>query len=126
MNYTKETRSNYFSVLDPDRFENFMDTVATDGSTIRLSTRYDGVKKYQITCSGDILGISNEEGDNSFDLFMAQLRNHIADDDAAIILCTDGIAIATNEQWDFVDYIDLYNAEAGRMLGDSGFDSCFD
>ena len=122
-----EVRTNWFSVLDEDAFKALLAIVETDGGRIKISERWDcGQKKIRIDCNSDIHGIRDSAGDLSFDSFMAKLAYQIADDDAAILICFDGIAIATSRGWDYMDYDDLYTAAAAKLLGDSGFETYFD
>lgn len=90
-NYECVTRSNYFHVKDPAAFRKFMDRVY--GLNLWEEKDAAGQLVFGFGAYGGICGISPPDGkaddeqyDDSYDTFVNELQEHIAEDDAVIIL----------------------------------------
>lgn len=91
-NYECVTRSNYFHVKDADAFRKFMDRVY-GGVDIWEEKDATGKLVFGFGAYGGICGINPPDGaaddeqyDDSYDAFINELQEHIAEDDAVIIL----------------------------------------
>lgn len=91
-NYECVTRSNYFHVKDPDAFRKFMGRVY-GGVEVWEEKDNAGQLVFGFGAYGGICGINppedqadDDQYDDSYDTFVNGLQDHIADDDAVIIL----------------------------------------
>ena len=91
-NYECVTRSNYFHVKDPDAFRKFMDRVY-GGVDLWEEKDAAGQIVFGFGAYGGISGIAppdseadDEQYDDSYDSFVSGLQDHIAENDAVIIL----------------------------------------
>ena len=97
-NTMSATRSNYFHVKDPDAFRKLMSRVVCGEDSIDVweEKDEDGNPVFGFGVSDIILGVfpENRNGDDElfdddyddFETFCGELRKHIADDDACIIM----------------------------------------
>ena len=90
-NYCGTCRTNYFKVKNEKAFLNFMNNVVGDDFYIFDKEDKDGNKSFGFGCYGEIYGIATKVGDENeveydYDLFLENLQEHIADNDAIIIM----------------------------------------
>ena len=90
-NYECTVRTNYFRVKDPDAFREYMDHVSGAEDQIRVWNEEGG--RFGFGCYGGIAGIPTEDNGSDdydpewdYDAFINGLREHVADNDAIIIL----------------------------------------
>lgn len=89
-NYGCVIRTNYFHVKDEDRFLSLIENTYSEYGDLEVITKYDKLKNplYGFACYGGISGVINtddEEEETSYDLFLDQLQECVAEDDAIII-----------------------------------------
>lgn len=96
-NYRCAIRTNYFRVKDPDAFREFMSRVQGWELDPELWEKKsdDGTLRFGFGCYGDIIGYCPEgfgpkdddfDPDECYDLFLSELTEHVADDDAILII----------------------------------------
>lgn len=96
-NYISAIRTNYFRVKDPDAFYEFMSRVQgwEEDPELWEKKNDDGTLRFGFGCYGDILGCYPEgfdpeeddpDPDECYDLFLSELTEHVADDDAILII----------------------------------------
>ena len=86
-NYECATRTNYFHVKDEDAFRKFAEKICCSEDAIDVWEKDDNGKKvFAFGGFGEIMGLNNAEDDCSYDEFLKELQEHIAEDDAVIIL----------------------------------------
>lgn len=134
-NYVSVERTNYFHVKDAEAFRAFMDTVS--GDDIHLYEKVDGNGNpvFAFGCEGSIYGIQNEDEKDDYDLFITNLQEYIADNDAVILtetghekLCyvSGYAAIITGSDIQHVNLDDMALSKAREMLGNPGFSTQMD
>jgi len=96
-NYECATRSNYFKVKDPEAFRTFMKGVRGIGDTVALweEKNHQGEPIFGFGTMGGIWGWSEQtdttddadvDDDAAYEAFISGIQEHLADDDAVIIL----------------------------------------
>ena len=95
-NYIGITRTNYFSVIDPDRLKNIIAHTESTDDAVELWFNEDkhGHTKYAFGCTGRICGLtssyfgiddSNDDEDSTFNDFTDELQKIVSPNDAIII-----------------------------------------
>lgn len=138
-NYSCVIRTNYFRVKDPEAFRAFMTHVYGSEGDVELwdSTDSDGNLTFGFGIYGGIGGLRNAAEDeeidadeSAFDEFISGLQDHLADDDAIIILeagheklryVVGGATIITSTNVDYLDITNRAAARAAEMLGNPGW-----
>ena len=82
-NYCSTTRTNYFHVKDPDKFRALMEDVV--GVELWDETDDAGQPVFAFGSYGRIEG-TDPYDDDAYDKFITALQEHVADDDAVIII----------------------------------------
>lgn len=131
MNTMEAMRTNYFHVRDPEAFLEFMNRVICDEDQIEVWHRIDddGEPIFGFGAYGTILGIVDADGmiyeDDAYDDFIAGLQDHVADDDAIIMMHSGfqqlrdvfGYAdIITSTDTDYIDLQDMASDQAMSMI----------
>lgn len=135
-NYVCKTRTNYFHVKDPEKFRAFIDAVHGTEDSIELweEKGSSGELVFGFGTMGGIAGWydpvnkSDEEDDDvAYDAFICGLQNHIADDDAVIILesgyeklnyVVGSAVIITSTTTGYIDLANSACKKAAELLGD--------
>jgi hypothetical protein len=139
-NYGCALRTNYFHVKDPAAFKKFMKRVIACEDTVELweETDGDGKPVFGFGCYGSIAGVRPSENaseedydyEEDYDEFINGLSEHIADDDAVIILesgneklryLVGSATIITSTQSQYLDISTLAAEAAAQMLGNSSW-----
>ncbi len=135
-NYTCTTRTNYFHVKDPDAFRSFFQRVYGSEGCIELweEKDADGNLMFGFGSYGGIAGLRNSTDDEdmltadttSYDEFIGGLQEHVAENDAVIILeagheklryIVGAATILTCRDHTHVNVISAAKARAANMLG---------
>ena len=90
-NYERTARTNYFRVKDREKFIDFAKHLKSESGNVRVTMRDEPGKEWRFAlgCDGGIDGLFIHEDDDpeeAYELFLAGLQNHIAEDDAVNIL----------------------------------------
>ena len=134
-NYVSTTRTNYFHVKDAEAFRGFMDNVSGDNLKLWDEKDDKGDTVFAFGCEGSIYGIQNEDENDNYDLFIENLQEYIADNDAVILTETgheklryvSGYAsIITGTDIQHVNLDDMALSKAREMLGNPGFSTQMD
>lgn len=135
-NYCCTTRTNYFRVKDPEAFREFMGRVHGCEDSVELFTREDDVgnTRFGFGLYSGIYGLENAEADettyDAYDSFIEGLKQHVAEDDAIIILeagneklryVTGMATIVTAKEYQHLDITMRAQAEAAKMLGNKNW-----
>lgn len=135
-NYICKTRTNYFRVKDPDEFRTFMSGVHGTEDKIELWEEKDhkGDPIFGFGTMGGIWGWSEQTGtmndddvddDAAYEAFIFGLQQHIANDDAIIILeagneklnyVTGSALIITSQVTRYFCISDIAKAKAAELL----------
>ena len=132
-NYCCATRTNYFRVKDPDAFRTFMSNVHTDEGRLDIwEEEKDGHTVFGFGGYGQILGIPIYDDpdecpyDYDYEEFVNGLADHIADDDAVIVLesgneklryLVGSAMVVTSKDSRYMEINDLAAKAAAEMLG---------
>lgn len=130
-NYNCCVRTNYFHVKDPDAFRSFMCRVYGTEDDVELweVKDHDGNLVFGFGTNGGISGlcdVDEEDNDDSYDLFIDGLQEHLCDDDAAIILevgheklryIVGSATVVTKKHCEYLDIRSLATAKAAELLG---------
>lgn len=144
-NYYASTRTNYFSVKDPDAFVKFMKTVVASDDRVDVWSKTDisGKQLFGFGCYGSILGVKcpndeDEEGwdeDYDYDEFVAGLSRHVAKGDAVIVIESGGeklrylvgsALIVTEDGSDYISIEDAAVNRAAEMLNNPSWSTQMD
>lgn len=141
-NYECITRTNYFRVKDPDAFRELMGIVSGDLFSFWEQEDKDGIPMFAFGCYGDIQGIPHENkesdvvvDDNSYDHFVEELKRHVAEGEAVILMtagheklrCVEGDALViTGKGTGFINLSTAAVKLASEMLGDPDYDPRMD
>ena len=134
-NYVSATRTNYFHVKDVETFRAFMDNVSGDNLELWDEKDDKGDTVFAFGCEGSIYGIQNEDGNDDYDLFVENLQEYIADNDAVILTETGHenlryvsgyAAIITGSDIQHVNLDDMALSKSREMLGNPGFSTQMD
>lgn len=131
-NYDCCVRTNYFHVKNPDAFRNFMSHVYGSEEDIELweEKDNDGNLAFGFGTSGGISGLCDVDGDtddDSYDLFIGGLQEHLCDNDAVIIMeagheklryVVGSATVVTPKHCEYLDICALATAKAADFLGD--------
>lgn len=133
-NYECAMRTNYFHVKDADAFREFMKRVVADEDRVDLWEEKDqnGNPIFGFGCYGSIIGVrsqnaDDEDDDLDYDVFVDELAQHVAIDDAAIILTsgheklrylTGTALVVTRNEQKFINVESIAAAEAAKILCD--------
>ena len=133
--YISITRTNYFHVKDPDSFCEFMDRVYGSSDSVSLWRRSDkeGKTVFAFGTCGAISGLKNAGIDDddtvdesAYDEFIRGLQEHVAEDDAVILLetgheklsyVTSTATILTSNDYAHIDLAYMAVKKAAEMLG---------
>lgn len=130
-NYCCITRTNYFHVKDPDAFCEFMKRViAEDSVDVWEEKDSDGSPVFGFGCYGSIFGVNmqpNNDDDCECDWeeFVHGLSDHVADDDAVIIMesgnekmryIVGSASVVTSTDYEYMDIASLAVKKASQML----------
>lgn len=135
-NYYSSTRTNYFRVKDPDAFKSFMMNVyATEDNVevweeIKSSGTYFG-----FGCYGSIMGVPVESDDGEledfdYEEFISGLSEHVADDDAILIMevgneklryLVGEVVIVTSKGSEYMNMTTTAAEIAAKMLGNENW-----
>lgn len=132
-NYCCATRTNYFHVKDPEAFQRFMDGVVSceDSVSVWSETDRDGDLVFGFGCYSPILGVKPEDADQDadfdydYDEFVNGLADHVAEDDAIIILesgneklryLVGSAMVITSKQSEYLDIATVAAEAAAEML----------
>lgn len=89
-NYNAYIRTNYFHVKDPVAFQEYMKGVCADGTIDVWEGEKENRGTFAFGCEGPIFGLpcdpEDEDAGFDYDAFIAGLSEHVAEDDAIIIL----------------------------------------
>lgn len=130
-NYERTARTNYFRVKDREKFIDFAKHLKSESGNVRVTMRDEPGKEWRFAlgCDGGIDGLFIHEDDDpeeAYELFLAGLQNHIAEDDAVIILevgnenlkYVTGLAtIVTSKAIEYLDLTEIAKRRAAKMLG---------
>lgn len=134
-NYCCATRTNYFRVKDPDSFRKFMSNVCTDESHLDIwEEKKNGQTVFGFGGYCQILGMpiypdDDPDGypdDYDYDEFVNGLADHVADDDAVIVLesgneklryLVGSAMVVTSKDSRYMEINDLAAKAAAEMLG---------
>lgn len=133
--YICTVRTNYFHVKDPVAFRAFMDRVYGSGDPISLWQEQDddGNPVFGFGTYGTISGLKNSVSDDdcmdesAYDEFICGLQEHVAEDDAVILLETGheklcymagSATILTSNGYEFLDLASMAAEKASGLLGD--------
>lgn len=134
-NYVSTTRTNYFHVKDVEAFRAFMDNGSGDNLKLWDEKDDKGDTVFAFGCEGSIYGIQNEDENDNYDLFIENLQEYIADNDAVILTETGHeklryvsgySAIITGSDIQHVNLDDMALSKAREMLGNPGFSTQMD
>ena len=132
-NYCCTIRTNYFHVKDEAEFRSLMEQTYGSEDTIEVWEKRDdgGNTMFGFGCYGSIAGIRNtdEEDDDledtSFDRFLEELQQCVAEDDAVIIMeagnekmryIVGTALILTNKACECLDISELAEKRAAELL----------
>jgi len=134
--YSCTTRTNYFHVKDSAAFTAFMGRVYGTTDTVSLWREKDDVGNpvFGFGTHGTIAGLKNADADDddcldesAYDEFIRGLQEHIAEDDAAILLecgheklcyVTGAATVLTSNDYAHIDLADIAARKASELLGD--------
>lgn len=92
-NYECVIRTNYFHLKDRDRFRALMDVVSAGNLEFWEKKDENGSPEFAFGCFGPVYGIPHhveggeyEADEESYDEFLYQLKDLVADDEAVIIM----------------------------------------
>lgn len=139
-NYKGVVRTNYFRVRDEEKFRELMSRVVSDGSPIELWDDHKDTEGRLLFGFGSLdclnFGLPNEDGecdDMSYDDFLAELSECIAENDAAIIfdagheklryIQAGAIIVTYDKGYEYVDIHDLALNKAREILADQNWDT---
>ena len=137
-NYYSAVRTNYFHVKDEDRFRALMARVVCDDGSLELwddEADATGIQLFGFGSHGSISGIpddNDEYDDTSYDRFIDELAECVADDDAVIIFeagheklryVGGGVLIVTSKGCEYIDLHEAARKQAQRMLGNDQWDT---
>lgn len=143
-NYVCTVRTNYFHVKDAETFRAVMEKVQGSEDNIKLWEEKDpdGNPVFGFGCDGGIAGIPevDEDGeeeitDNSYDNFLFELQNAVAENDAIIITevghekqryVVGTAVIITQQEIACISITDLALQKAREMLNNPLFKSRMD
>ena len=134
-NYVSTTRTNYFHVKDAEAFRAFMDNVSGDNLELLDEKDDKGDTVFAFGCEGSIYGIQNEDGNDDYDLFIENLQEYIADNDAVILTETGheklhyvtGLAtVITSKDIQFLNLDEYALTKAKEMLNNQDFTTKMD
>lgn len=134
-NYVSTTRTNYFHVKDAEAFRAFMDNVSGDDLELWDEKDDKGDTVFAFGCEGSIYGIQNEDENDDYDLFIKNLQEYIADNDAVILTeagheklryVTGFATVITSKGIQFLNLDDMALSKAREMLGNPGFSTQMD
>ncbi len=137
-NYCCAVRTNYFHVKDPEAFRKFMDTVVAceDSVSVWEEKDKDGRTVFGFGCYSSILGVlpegveEDEDFDYDYDEFVNGLADHVAENDAIIILesgneklryLVGSAMVITSTDSEYLDISVLAAEKAAKLLGNSGW-----
>lgn len=132
-NYYGSTRTNYFKVTDENAFKELIGRCVSDGEEVSVWTHecQDGTVLYGFGCYGDILGLSEDDGDDedydyNYDAFIGEIQKLLPEDEAAIIThvgqeklryLTGCVTVITKDKIEY-NYLSKLGVEMARtMLG---------
>ncbi len=130
-NYCCVTRTNYFHVKNPDAFCDFMrGVIAEDSVDVWEEKDGDGNPVFGFGCYGSIFGVNtqpNSDDDCEFDWegFIHGLSDHVADDDAIIIMesgnekmryVVGSATVVTKYDYDYIDVASMAAKRASELL----------
>lgn len=137
-NYYGVVRTNYFHVKDEEQFRALMAKTAGDEDGIELWDDVidgDGNPMFGFGVYGCISGILNDDGEydeNSYDRFIDELVECVADDDAILIfeaghekLCYvgGGVTIITSKGVEYINLEDTARSKVRDLLGNERWDT---
>lgn len=137
-NYYGTVRTNYFHVKDEEQFRALMAKTAGDEDGIYLwddETDNEGNQIFGFGVYGGISGIPDDEGvfdDLSYDRFIDELGECVADDDAILIFDAGheklryvggGVLVITSKESKYVDLHEEGRKKAQQLLGNDQWDS---
>lgn len=136
-NYHGFTRTNYFSVTDPDRLRAILDkAVAPDGDVTLLTQEIDGVKRYAFKARSTIEGYPPPDGtppgeiEYDDDTFAHDLQAIVAPGDAIAITEVGGdgradylYAVTQIITRDAIEVVEHYDAVCDRLCTLTGNDN---
>lgn len=144
-NYYCSVRTNYFHVKDPEAFREFMQTVVGNEGSIHIweETDLNGDPTFGFGCYGAVLGVATDgtDGDEEyeeeydFEEFIFQLSEHVAPDDAVIMIevgneklryLVGSALIVTEYDHEYLDLSTLAVERAAQMLGNSEWNTRMD
>ena len=137
-NYYGVVRTNYFHVKDEEKFRALMAKTAGDEDGIELWDDVidgDGNPMFGFGVYGGISGVLNDEDeydDDSYDRFIDELVECVADDDAILIfeaghekLCYvgGGVTIITSKGVEYINLEDTARSKVRDLLGNARGDT---
>ena len=134
-NYVSITRTNYFHVKDAEAFRAFIDNVSGDDLKLWDEKDDKGDTVFAFGCEGFIYGVQNEDENDDYDLFIKNLQEYIADNDAVILTSagheklryvTGYVAVITGSDIQHVNINDIALSKAREMLGNPDFSTQMD
>lgn len=132
--YNCTTRTNYFHVKDSAAFRSFMGRVqgSVDLITLWQEQDDDGRPVFGFGTHGAISGLKNAEADDddapdesACDEFICGLQEHVAEDDAVILLeagheklryVTGAATILTSDNYEHLDLAAMAEKKAAKLL----------
>ena len=134
-NYVSTTRNNYFHVKDAEAFRAFMDNVSGDNLELWDEKDDKGDTVFAFGCEGSIYGIQNEDENDDYDLFIKNLQEYIADNDAVILTeagheklryVTGFATVITSKGIQFLNLDEYALTKAKEMLNNQDFTTQMD
>ena len=134
-NYVSTTRTNYFHVKDVETFRAFMDNVSGDDLELWDEKDDKGDTVFAFGCEGSIYGIQNEDENDDYDLFIKNLQEYIADNDAVILTeagheklryVTGFATVITSKGIQFLNLDEYALTKAKEMLNNQDFTTKMD
>ena len=138
-NYNCVIRSNYFHVVDEERFRLLMSRVYGCEDSVELweGKDWDGNTVFAFGCYGGIGGVENASEDededmeeSAYDEFIAELQACVAEDDAIIIFesgheklryVVGSAFVITRTSTDYFDLKHIVVQEVAKMIGQPGW-----
>lgn len=141
-NYECVTRSNYFRVKDPEAFRKFMSRVY-GSDKVNLWEKKDKEDRlvFGFGLFGEISGYKAEEADDDddleeytdYDVFLDGLQQHVAADDAVIIVeggneklryIIGGAVVVTRRAIEYFDVTNIATKRAAELLENPEWTTC--
>lgn len=137
-NYMAFTRTNYFSVVDEEKFRSIVSSIsAEDQATVFENELPDGKKQFGFGCYGCIYGLVTEddEGGEDEDALHNALQQVLSEGDAIIITEVGyeklrylwaGSLIITKSNIEHIHHYDAVMQKTRAILGNSQFTTQLD